>query len=37
MFSDVLLDTCGGMAFTAIVVGLSWCVRRMWHPALLTE
>jgi VanZ family protein len=37
MFSDVVLDTCGGMAMTGIVLGLSWCLRRALSPALRTS
>ena len=29
LFSDVVIDTCGGIIVSGIVVGLSWCIRRM--------
>ena len=29
MFSDVVLDTCGGIAMSGIVLGVSRCVRRL--------
>jgi VanZ family protein len=28
LFSDVVLDTCGGVVISGIVLGVSWCVRR---------
>jgi VanZ family protein len=29
MFSDVVLDTCGGIVVSGLVMGLSWCARGM--------
>lgn len=28
MFSDVVLDTCGGIVLSSLCMGISWCLRR---------
>ena len=30
LFSDVVLDTCGGFALSGVVMGISWGLRRVW-------
>ncbi len=29
LFSDVVIDTCGGIVFSGLVLGISWCIRQV--------
>jgi len=35
LFSDVVLDTCGGILMSGAVLGLSWCLGRTQTAAAL--